>query len=199
LFATRPAVAEIAGRPVEREISVNISTRCAVLATAAVFLLLAVVPCVTAQAAGESIAVLNLRKVFAASEAGKKAQQEMDKKVKELQEKFKNDEDALAALQDEIEKKSSVWNEEKKQEKAIEFQKMRRDLRVKQEDANLELKKIEEQQLSPIRKELEQVIEKMAKEKGLNIILPSEVVMYFSDAVDITDEVTSSLNAASGK
>lgn len=169
------------------------------MATAAVFLLLAVVPCGTAQAAGESIAVLNLRKVFAASEAGKKAQQEMDKKVKELQEKFKKDEDVLAALQDEIEKKSSVWNEEKKQEKAIEFQKMRRDLRVKQEDANLELKKIEEQQLSPIRKELEQVIEKMAKEKGLNIILPSEVVMYSSDAVDITDEVTNSLNAASGK
>jgi outer membrane protein len=178
---------------------VNIATRCGVLATAMVFLLLAVLPCRTALADGESIAVLNLRKVFAASEAGKKAQLEMDKKVKELQEKFTKDEEALVALQDEIEKKSSVWNEEKKQEKAIEFQKMRRDLRVKQEDANLELKKIEEQQLSPIRKELEQVIEKMAKEKGLDIILPSEVVMYSSEAVDITDEVTNALNAASGK
>jgi len=178
---------------------VSILKRCTALVTATVFLFLAVLTCSAALAANESIAVLNLRKVFAASDAGKKAQQEMEKTVKELQDKFKKEEDALAALQDEIEKKSSVWNEEKKQEKSIEFQKMRRDLRVKQEDANLELKKMEEQQLSPIRKELEQVIEKIAKEKGLSIILPSEVVMYSSDAVDITDAVTSALNANAGK
>jgi len=175
---------------------VGMTTKGVALATAIVFLFLAFWPLGTVLAADGTIAVLNLRKVFAASEVGKKAQVEMDKKVKELQEKFKQEEDALVALQDEIEKKSSVWNEEKKQEKAIEFQKMRRDLRVKQEDANLELKKLEDQQLSPIRKELEQVIEKLAKDKGLDIILPSEVVMYSSDAVDITDEVTKALNAA---
>lgn len=152
-----------------------------------------------AQAAGTSIAVLNLRKVFASSEAGKNAQKEMEQKVKELQEKFKKDEDALVALQDEIEKKSSVWSEEKKQEKGIEFQKMRRDLRAKQEDAQMELKKLEEQRLSPIRKDLEQVIEKLAKEKGYSIILPTEVVMYSSDAVDITEEVTKAFNAAPKK
>ena len=152
-----------------------------------------------AQTAGTSVAVLNLRKVFASSEAGKKAQSEMEKKVQELQDKFKKDEDALVALQDEIEKKSSVWSDETKQEKGIEFQKMRRDLRVKQEDAQMELKKLEEQQLGPIRKDLEQVIEKLAKEKGYSIILPAEVVMYSSDAVDITDEVTKAFNAAAKK
>lgn len=189
----------IAARLPDEENAVSNTKRFSLLATATIFLFVAVLSCGVAAAAGESIAVLNLRKVFAASEAGKKAQQEMEKKVKELQEKFNKEEEALAALQDEIEKKSSVWNEEKKQEKAIEFQKMRRDLRVKQEDANLELKRMEEQQLSPIRKELEQVIEKIAKDKGLDVILPSDVVMYSSDAVDITDEVTGALNAAAAK
>lgn len=199
LFVSRRSRVSNAARPLEEEKAVSYTMRFSVLATVTTFLFIAVLTCSVAPAANETIAVLNLRKVFAASEAGKKAQQEMEKMVKELQEKFKKEEAALAALQDEIEKKSSVWNEEKKQEKAIEFQKMRRDLRVKQEDANLELKKMEEQQLSPIRKELEQVIEKIAKDKGLNIILPSEVVMYSSDAVDITDEVTRALNAAAGK
>ena len=164
-------------------------------AVASVLLCCALLSSASAQAADPSIAVLNLRKVFASSEAGKNAQKEMEQKVKELQEKFKKDEDALVALQDEIEKKSSVWSEDKKQEKGIEFQKMRRDLRVKQEDAQMELKKLEEKQLGPIRTELEKVIEKLAKDKGYTIILPSEVVMYSADSVDITEEVTKAFNA----
>lgn len=163
---------------------------------ASVFLCCAWLSSAVAQAPNSSIAVLNLRKVFASSEAGKNAQKEMEQKVKELQDKFKKDEDALVALQDEIEKKSSVWSDDKKQEKGIEFQKMRRDLRVKQEDAQMELKKLEEQRLGPIRKDLEAVIEKLAKEKGYTIILPSEVVMYSSDSIDITEEVTKAFNAS---
>jgi outer membrane protein len=151
----------------------------------------------TALAAEQKIAVLNLRKVFTSSEAGQTAQKEMEKKVEALQQKFKQDEDALISLQNEIEKKSSVWSEEKKQEKAIEFKRMQRDMRAKQEDASLELKKMEEQQLGPIRKELEQVIENVAKEKGYAIIVPSEVVMFAVDSVDITEEVTKALNARS--
>lgn len=162
---------------------------------ASAFLCCAWLSSAVAQAPG-SIAVLNLRKVFASSEAGKNAQKEMEQKVKELQDKFKKDEDALVALQDEIEKKSSVWSDDKKQEKGIEFQKMRRDLRVKQEDAQMELKKLEEQRLGPIRKDLEAVIEKLAKEKGYTIILPSEVVMYSADSIDITEEVTKAFNAS---
>jgi len=80
---------------------------------ASVFLCCAWLSSAVAQAPNSSIAVLNLRKVFASSEAGKNAQQEMEQKVKELQDKFKKDEDALVALQDEIEKKSSVWSDEK--------------------------------------------------------------------------------------
>ena len=151
----------------------------------------------TAQAAEQDIAVLNLRKVFASSEVGQKAQKEMEKKVEDLQEQFKQDEESLMALQEEIEKKSSVWSEEKKQEKAIEFKRKQRDLRVKQEDANLELKKLEEKQLGPIRKELEAVIEKVAKDKGYEIILPSEVVMFSAESADITSEITEALNSRS--
>lgn len=168
-----------------------------VLAT--VFLFTAILTCGAVQAADQSIGVLNMRKVFSASDAGKKAQAEMESKVKDLQEKFKKDEDVLIALQEEIEKKSSLWNEEKKQEKAIEFQRMRRDLKAKQEDASLELKQMEEQQLAPIRKELEQVIEKVAKEKGLTMILPSEVVMYAEKSIDISDDIVKALNEKTKK
>lgn len=146
-----------------------------------------------------SIAVLDMQKVVLNSEIGKAAQKEMEGKFKELEKKFKKDEEALVALQEEIEKKSSVWSEEKKQDKAIEFQKLRRDLRVKQDDANLEMKQLQEKKLAPIFEELQTVIKNFATEKGYSLILPGQAVLYAIDSVDITDEVTQALNAKSKK
>jgi len=150
-------------------------------------------------AADMTIAVLDMQKVLASSEAGMVAQKIMEQKVKEIQGKLKQDEDALLALQEEIEKKSSVWSEEKKQNKAIEFQKKRRDLRAKQEDANIELKQLQEKQLGPIIKELEKVVDKVAKEKGYKLILPKAAVVYVADSVDISGEVTKALNEMTKK
>lgn len=150
-------------------------------------------------AEGVLIGVIDMQKVVLSSELGKKAQQEIEKRVKELEKNFKQEEDALVELQQEIEKKSSVWSEEKKQDKSIEFQKLRRDLRVKQDDANVELKQLQEKQLAPIFKELEEVVKNFAKEKGYAIILPGQAVLYAIDSVDITDGVTQALNAKAKK
>jgi len=146
-----------------------------------------------------SIAVLDMQKVVLSSKLGKEAQKEIEKRVKELEKTFKADEETLIALQDEIEKKSSVWSEEKKQDKSIEFQKLRRDLRAKQDDANVELKQLQEKQLAPIFKELEVVVKKFAEDNKYSMILPSQAVLYAIDSVDITDKVTLALNAKSDK
>jgi len=153
----------------------------------------------SASAEGTSMAVLDMQKVLLNSNMGKSAQIELEKKISQLETTFKQEEDDLKALQDDIEKKSSVWSEEKKQEKAIEFQKLRRDLRVKQEDAQLELKQMQDKQVGPILKELEEVVEKYAKDKGIAIIFPKEATLYRSSAVDITEEITQALNAATAK
>lgn len=152
-----------------------------------------------AEAESLSIGVLDMQKVVRGSEMGRKAQEEIELRYAELQKSFQNEEEALAALQEEIEKKSSVWSEEKKQDKAIEFQKLRRDLRVKQDDANLELKQLQEKKLSPIFAILEDVVKKFAEEKGFSIILPSQTVLYAIDSVDITEKVIAALNEQTKK
>lgn len=141
-----------------------------------------------------SIGVLDMQEVVRGSELGRKAQGEIEQRYAELQKTFQEEEEALATLQEEIEKKSSVWSEEKKQDKAIEFQKLRRDLRVKQDDANLELKQLQEKKLSPIFAQLEDVVKKFADEKGISVILPSQTVLYAVDSVDITEQVIKALN-----
>ncbi|MDW7773375.1 MAG: OmpH family outer membrane protein [Desulfobulbaceae bacterium] len=171
--------------------------RLPVYALTSLFIIAALFSWNSAQAAEATIVVLDMQKALSNSASGKAAQQVMESKVKELQEKFIQEEDELLAMQGEIEKMSSVWSEEKKQDKAIEFQRKRRDLRVKQDDANLELKKLQEQQLSPILQEMEKLVAKIAKEKGYKIILPKAAVVYTDEAMDITEEVTKALNGTS--
>ncbi len=141
------------------------------------------------------VAIVNMQQVLLNSKAGKGAQKVLENKINELQATFKEDEESLIGLQKEIEKKNSAWSDDVKQEKAIEFQKKRRDLRVKQDDANLEMKRLKEQQLSPIWKVLEQVVADVAKEKGYKLVLPRTSVFFASAEIDITDEVIKTLDA----
>lgn len=78
----------------------------------------------------------------------------------------------------------------------MEFQKKRRDLGVKQDDANLEMKNLQDKHLAPIMKRLEPIIKRVATAKGLSVVLPNNAVIYFDDGVDITAEVTRALNKA---
>ncbi len=165
------------------------------IAVAFVFLMVAGMGAAPARAAATKVAVINIQKVLLDSKAGKNAKSKMEKKMNELKAALKKDEDKLIALQKEIKKKASAWSEEKKQEKSIEFQKMRRNLGVKQDDANLEMKKLQEKYLTPIMKKLEGIVTDVAKSKGYTVVLPRNGVLYVDKSVDITAATTKALNA----
>jgi outer membrane protein len=165
------------------------------VAVVTAFLMVAVVSGVPAQAADSKVAVINIQKVLVDSEAGKKAKAKVENRMKELKSGMKKDEEALVALQKEIEKKSSAWSEAKRKEKAREFQKKRLSLGEKQEDANLEMKQMQEKFLTPIMKKLETVVTEVAKDKGYTVVLPRNGVLYFDKTSDITATVTKALNA----
>jgi outer membrane protein len=146
-------------------------------------------------AAENQVAIINTKKVLAESEAGKKAKEALEKKMQELQATFKTEQEDLIALQEEIEKKGTVWSEEVRQEKAIDFQKKRRALTNKQEDANIELKKLEKELMTPFFKELDKVIKEAAVANGYLVVLPRQGVLFGSDNADITDEIIKIMNA----
>ncbi len=147
-----------------------------------------------AMAADIKIGVIDMKKVLSTSSSGQKAQGIIEEKMKSLQASFKKDENDLLALQKEMEKKSSAWTDAVKKEKAMAFQKKRNDLAVKQEDANNELKKLREQNVNPILKKLEDIVAKVAKDEGYSLVLPRNVVLYTTEAADISDKVTAELN-----
>lgn len=148
-------------------------------------------------AADMKVGIMNVQKVIVTCAAGKAAKEKVDKKMTELKASFKEEEDALKALQAEIKKKSSAWSEEKKAEKAREYQKNGRELQSKTEDARFELKQMQDKELEPILKTLETVVRKYGKDKGYTMILDvKNGVLYFDEAVDLTDEITKRLDEA---
>ena len=146
-------------------------------------------------AAEMKIAVLNIQDVLTKSTAGLAAKEKIEKRMKELKAGLEGDKQSLIAFQDEMKKKASVWSDDKKQEQLLEFQKKRRDLEAKQENANMEMKSLQDRYLSPIMKELEGIVRQVAAAKGYTIVLPNTAVLYFDNAVDVTKEVTQGLNA----
>lgn len=147
------------------------------------------------KAAEVKIGVMNVQKIIVQCEAGKAGKARFEVKMKELQGKFKGEEQALATLQKEIEKKSSAWSEETKAAKARDFQKMKREYQTKTEDARFELKQLQDKELEPILKALEGVVEKFGKGNGYTAILDSKNgVIYFDHAIDVTDMIVSDLN-----
>ena len=149
-----------------------------------------------AVAADTKIAVIDMKELLSTSTAGKRAEGLIKQKMDSLQASFKNEENDLLSMQKEMETKGSAWSEKVKQEKAAAYQKKRRDLAIKQEEANQELKKLREQHVSPILKKLEDVVSKVAANGGYAVVLPRNVVLYATDSIDITNAVISELNRA---
>lgn len=159
-------------------------------------LMIAVLVLVNGQAlaADAKIAVIDMKQVLSTSTAGKRAEGVIKQKMDSLQASLKNDENDLIAMQKEGEKKGAAWSDSVKREKAAAFQKKRQELAEKQENANQELRKLREQQVNPVIKKLEEVVAKVAADSGYAVVLPRNVVLYATDAVDISNTVITELN-----
>ena len=167
--------------------------RTSVLVLVSIFFFLTVCTASSVSAA-PSVGVVNLQQVLDKSKAGRAAKKKMEAKMNEFKASLDKEKKKVLALQSEMRKKADIWNEETRKEKALELQREKRDFRVQQDDANLEMRTLQEKYLAPIMKKLEVVVEEVAKAKGVPVILPNTAVLYFDKTVDMTDDVTKALN-----
>jgi outer membrane protein len=135
------------------------------------------------------IGVVNLQRVVNESEAGKKATSQLEAVIKERQAKIDEKQVEFEKLQKEMEQKATVLSEDAMKKRKEEIQKKERDLKRLISDSNAELQKLQREKQLGIQKELDALITKIGKDNGYTIILPNEVVLYYDDAMDMTDLV----------
>jgi len=144
----------------------------------------------------KQIVTVNIQDVLLASVAGQGVKKVLEEKVGEYQNKFQQEQQEVDALRAEIEKKSSVWSQEVREEKERDYQKRVRELQLKSEDAQFELQQLEKQVMSPVLNELQKVIKEVGEKNGYALILDSRAGLLYVDAsLDISDLVRKELDA----
>lgn len=154
--------------------------------------LLGLIKCVYAQNTNTlKIGVIDVKKVIKNSKYGQEVMNKLQQKYNELSAKIQEKAKKIQALKDEIEKKSSLWSQEVKEKKQSEYQKMLRELKTMQEDAQYEMKEYEKKMLDPVFKELEKVIDEFVKVEKYDLILEKNQpgIYYVSEELDLTQRI----------
>ncbi|MGE0454087.1 MAG: OmpH family outer membrane protein [Vicinamibacteria bacterium] len=156
-----------------------------------------------AESRGPKIAVIDMARVSSESLLGKGYAQKLEQlraEIESEQKKKQSDLDkldtAIKGMQEELEKQQSVLSPEALDKKRQEIVKKGRDRQAFLEDGQAELQRMREraqQQAQVLNNEfqikIKPHIEAVAKEKGIDILLDSQVTLSVSSEFDVSQEV----------
>lgn len=146
------------------------------------------------------IGVVNSGKVFENSEPGSAALEQLQNKFQSMTQDLQRMRDEVTALREELQSQGLALSMEARQDKELEFRRKMRDFQDTSQ-AYQQKFKVEEAQLSePILALLQEVIVQFGKDNGYDLLLDTNArvsgLLYNSEAVDVTDQVTQALNQA---
>jgi len=171
------------------------------------FLLPLIVLMTAAGAHAQKIGVVDYETVLRNSEPGKKARSELEQLIGPEAEKLKQQKQAIDKLREEYENQRMMLSQEAARDKESEYKTKVRDFLREQQELEKKTELEFNRLLSPVIEVLDGVLEDYAKKNGFDIILDSKVMMllgaspyrgihYYSDAVDLTKQITGELNRA---
>lgn len=157
---------------------------------------------VSAFAADKSkIGIINFQKILVTSSSGKIAKEEINKKGKEMETALKAKGEELEELKKTIEREALVMSKEKRDEKEREFRIKVNDFKTLQTQYREDFKAFEAGFIKKINKDVLVIAQTLGKEGGYTLILEQNAagVVYFADALDMTDKVIDAFNKSSAK
>ena len=148
---------------------------------------------------GAKVAYIFMQAVFSNSVEGKAATaklQEWEKKaVAAIEAKTKE----AQALQSKLQQGGTVLNDQARTQGERDLQKMQRDIQAMQEDAQAEGQQLRQQLLDAFSKQVNPIIEQVAKERGLHMVFTvgqDANIAWAEPGLNISDEVVRRFDAA---
>lgn len=142
------------------------------------------------------IGVVNLQRLLNESDYGKFAKGAIEEAFKQKQaviERKVKDKDKLAK---DLEKQAMALSDDERRKRAEELDAVERAIDHMVSDAEKDMQKLDRQKKEEFLKAVDQIIERMGKEDGYAMILPTDAVVYVEDSLDITNTVMSIYNEA---
>ncbi|NJN64699.1 MAG: OmpH family outer membrane protein [Acidobacteria bacterium] len=171
----------------------NVRTAAFALA-AALSVLSAASICAEAQAL--KIGVFDAERISEETAEGAKIKARLTKLQDEKRKQLETVQNELQAMQQEFLASSTSLSEDKRKEMGLKIQRKQNEFEGMQKTANQEMQvEVEAAQLGWQRRVIE-VVQKYGKDNGFTVILPVEVVPYYSAAIDLTQELVKVVDQA---
>lgn len=169
----------------------------------AVFVLFAwfLVSAAPAAAADVKIGYVNLQKALNECQAGIKAKEDLKVEAEGLEAELGKKQEELKKMKDELDSKSKVWNKETREAKEKDFRTKTADFQKKFMEYGEELNKKKQDSEARIIKDLRDIVEEIAKKKGMTFVFEKSVggLLYAPKDADLTDEVIKAFDARKKK
>lgn len=138
------------------------------------------------------IGVLDMERLQRTSSSFQKIREKLKKRFDMLKKKLQAEEEGILKLEEELRKQSMMLSLDAKEDKQKELEKKRRHYKYIYGEVTQEMKDAELEATRKVVREIEKVVETMAKRDGYTLILEQGAVglIYYNDAIDITDQVT---------
>jgi outer membrane protein len=149
--------------------------------------------CVGTTMAGDiSIAVIDPNRIVEESPQYQEARRMLSTEAKDRETEVLDQQDDLDRLTEKLERDGALMSEDELQRLQTDIRARKRRLRYAKAELQEDFALRQTELRTKLVKQVEEVVQRIAKEKGIDVIL-SEGLVYFSDSVDISGEVVERL------
>lgn len=141
-----------------------------------------------ALAEGVKIGAVNAVRILENSPQAEAAREKIQREFAPRDRQLIEEQKKLKALEDKLSKDGAIMSEAERTKLERDIIQMKRDIKRSQDEFRDDLNFRRNEEFGEIQKSILEAIQKVAKEKGYDIVL-GEGVIYASDKVDISDQV----------
>lgn len=135
------------------------------------------------------IAYVDIQEALQAVKAGKKAKQQVEKEIEKRQKKLDDMRNHILKLESELKKQELVLSEESKKKKKEEYTKKIQELQAEVAKNQQEMQQEEQKVLAPMLEKMRELLQKVSKEKGYDIVFMKGAILYADDQHDLTKDL----------
>ena len=148
---------------------------------------------------GVKIGIVDLDQAVGATEEGKAARDELERKKREAELELQPMIERYQELVDEYQKKRVVLSPEKLRAMELDITELESRLKLKQEEVQNRRRVDFERLVGPMREKLVKVVSAVGREEGFSLIMMRNMpgIMYAREALDVTDIVIKKFDEAS--
>jgi outer membrane protein len=141
------------------------------------------------------IGFIDIQRIIAESQAGKKAKDRFQAQVKKAEADVQKERQDLERLKSDLDKKGPLLKEDERRNLEADFQKRSVILQRTMGDYQQDLQRKNNEMMAEILKELEQVVTEIGKAEKFTLILERSQILYSDQATDITSRVIEVYNS----